>query len=70
MAAFSGALLRAVGAGEQDAPAATPKKARVERGAYLVTTMGCNDCHTPWKMGAQRSGARHDARAHRSSRGA
>ena len=25
--------------------------ARVERGAYLVRTMGCNDCHTPWKMG-------------------
>ncbi len=25
----------------------------VERGKYLVTTMGCNDCHTPWKMGAQ-----------------
>ncbi len=25
--------------------------ARVERGAQLVRTMGCNDCHTPWKMG-------------------
>jgi len=24
---------------------------RVERGKYLVTIMGCNDCHTPWKMG-------------------
>lgn len=24
----------------------------VERGQYLVTTSGCNDCHTPWKMGA------------------
>src|SRR5687768_14114222 len=23
----------------------------VERGKYLVTAMGCNDCHTPWKMG-------------------
>ncbi len=22
-----------------------------ERGAYLVTIMGCNDCHTPWKEG-------------------
>ncbi len=22
------------------------------RGKYLVTAMGCNDCHTPWKMGA------------------
>lgn len=25
--------------------------ARVERGRYLVSIMGCNDCHTPWKMG-------------------
>jgi len=24
---------------------------RVERGKYLVAAMGCNDCHTPWKMG-------------------
>lgn len=30
------------------APAGATK---VERGAYLVRTMGCNDCHTPWKMG-------------------
>jgi hypothetical protein len=28
-----------------------PDPARVERGAYLVRTMMCNDCHTPWKMG-------------------
>ncbi len=26
--------------------------AQVERGRYLVTVGGCNDCHTPWKMGA------------------
>jgi mono/diheme cytochrome c family protein len=25
--------------------------ARVKRGEYLVSIMGCNDCHTPWKMG-------------------
>ena len=25
--------------------------ARLERGAYLVRIMGCNDCHTPLKMG-------------------
>ncbi len=25
--------------------------AAIERGAYLVRTMGCHDCHTPWKMG-------------------
>lgn len=29
----------------------TPSAARVERGAHLVRTMGCNDCHTPWKLG-------------------
>jgi mono/diheme cytochrome c family protein len=23
----------------------------VTRGEYLVATSGCNDCHTPWKMG-------------------
>jgi hypothetical protein len=23
----------------------------VERGAYLVKAMGCNDCHTPWHVG-------------------
>ena len=30
-----------------DAGTATP----VQRGKYLVTTSGCNDCHTPWHMG-------------------
>jgi mono/diheme cytochrome c family protein len=24
---------------------------KVARGKYIVTTSGCNDCHTPWKMG-------------------
>lgn len=24
---------------------------RLARGKYLVTVAGCNDCHTPWKMG-------------------
>jgi cytochrome c553 len=31
----------------QQAAAPSP----VERGKYLVITMGCNDCHTPWKLG-------------------
>lgn len=54
IAVFSGAMLRAVGTSEQDAAgAAQQKKARVERGAYLVGMMGCNDCHTPWKLGPQ-----------------
>ena len=26
-------------------------RARVQRGEYLVTIGGCNDCHTPFKMG-------------------
>ena len=29
-----------------------PQAEQVARGAYLVKIMGCNDCHTPWKMGA------------------
>ena len=29
----------------------TAAAARIERGAYLVSTMGCHDCHTPWTMG-------------------
>lgn len=26
--------------------------AAVARGKYIVTAGGCNDCHSPWKMGA------------------
>ena len=33
------------------APAAADN-AKLARGKYLVTVAGCNDCHTPWKMGA------------------
>jgi mono/diheme cytochrome c family protein len=34
------------------APADTPADpARVDRGAYLVRIMGCNHCHTPYKVG-------------------
>ena len=25
--------------------------AQLSRGKYLVTVAGCNDCHTPWKVG-------------------
>lgn len=32
-----------------NASAETP----VKRGEYLVTVMGCNDCHTPFKMGVK-----------------
>jgi mono/diheme cytochrome c family protein len=40
----------AIAAGTAMAAPPAPK-ADVERGAYLVRTMGCNDCHTPLKMG-------------------
>ena len=55
VALFSGAMLRAIAADTPQGAGVSPeqKMARVERGAYLVTMMGCNDCHTPWKMGAQ-----------------
>ena len=36
---------------EPAAVAPSSADARVERGAQLVRTMGCNDCHTPWKLG-------------------
>lgn len=52
LAAFSGAMVRAIGDEAQGATGgAAQNKARVDRGAYLVSMMGCNDCHTPWKMG-------------------
>jgi mono/diheme cytochrome c family protein len=34
-------------------PKAAPNAAAVEHGKYLVTIIGCNDCHTPLKMGPQ-----------------
>ena len=46
--AFSG-LGRAVSS--QGTPDTAVAAARVQRGGYLVTAMGCNDCHTPWKLG-------------------
>lgn len=54
ISAVSGALLHAVGPRDDDPVAAAKRRtARIERGAHLVRTMGCNDCHTPWKMGAK-----------------
>jgi cytochrome c553 len=45
-----------IGAKPTAAKAAAGQKAlaqqRVERGKYLVGFGGCNDCHTPFKMGA------------------
>jgi len=36
---------------------AAPAQSPVERGKYLVTVGGCNDCHTPKKMGPNGSEA-------------
>jgi mono/diheme cytochrome c family protein len=47
---LSGAVARAA-ADATATPAPSSAAARLERGAYLVRTMGCNDCHTPLKMG-------------------
>jgi len=32
-------------------PHAATAAERIARGQYLVTIGGCNDCHTPWKVG-------------------
>jgi hypothetical protein len=46
---FTTVLARAVSSPASGAPVSTDP--RVERGAYLVRTMGCHDCHTPHKIG-------------------
>jgi mono/diheme cytochrome c family protein len=33
-------------------PAAAAQPDPVARGKYIVEAGGCNDCHTPWRMGA------------------
>jgi cytochrome c len=38
-------------AADQAASGAAKPSAAVERGKYIVFTSGCNDCHTPKKMG-------------------
>jgi len=59
---FAGLATLAVAACQNNTPAPTPTAEAapktptmtpVERGKYLVNAMGCNDCHTPMKMGAQ-----------------
>lgn len=56
---FFTALLLLLFACTQEAPKATPEKPQplsqadlVQRGAYLVGVCGCNDCHSPKRMGA------------------
>ncbi len=47
------AALASTAALAQDAgpAAAAPATDTLARGKYLVTVAGCNDCHTPWRMG-------------------
>ena len=47
----AGALVAALGTAACTGPEAASQTSRVERGKYLVTIGGCNDCHTPLKMG-------------------
>jgi cytochrome c len=54
--AASGRLHAQAAGAAKPAPAKTGAKAMggavsAARGKYLVTGMGCNDCHTPYKMG-------------------
>jgi hypothetical protein len=49
-AAFAAAVFSATNSVASKTPDSN-LSARVERGSYLVKTMGCNDCHTPLKMG-------------------
>jgi mono/diheme cytochrome c family protein len=49
-AVLSAAVVTTAGAAPQGA-AAGKGKDQISRGEYLVTIGGCNDCHTPLKMG-------------------
>ena len=48
---FALAIAAALAALPVAADPGKPDAAKIERGKYVVTTSGCNDCHTPWKMG-------------------
>jgi hypothetical protein len=54
-AATLGVAVAPAGAADTIGPLSPAKAAEspdvVARGKYLVTTSGCNDCHTPWKVG-------------------
>lgn len=49
------AAVLALNVGRLDAaktkPAEDLQARRVARGKYIVSTAGCHDCHTPWKVG-------------------
>src|SRR5436309_2198688 len=39
--------------GQPGADSTSVASATAERGKYLVKSVGCGDCHTPWTMGPQ-----------------
>lgn len=43
---------RDTGISRQPTPSSTAPTDAAKRGQYLVSAMGCHDCHTPHKMGA------------------
>jgi len=45
-------LVWGAGAIQTGAQGQSPDATSAARGEYLVNSMGCHDCHTPWKMGA------------------
>ncbi len=49
----AGALAALASSARADAPAQAKAAGRVARGRYLVTVAGCNDCHTPLKLGPE-----------------
>ncbi len=49
--ALSPRPMHAAAVAAADAAEATKDQAKIDRGRYLVNFGGCNDCHTPWKMG-------------------
>ena len=52
--AFAVVALSAIARGQGAAkPAAMSKADMAKRGEYLVNAVGCQDCHTPYKMGPQ-----------------
>ncbi|MBL8897155.1 MAG: c-type cytochrome [Planctomycetes bacterium] len=48
-ALLAGTAVRTLASSGEGAPTTSP----VERGKYLVASMACNDCHTPWTMGPE-----------------
>ncbi len=50
---FTLGLLLSAAVGDVFAQAAPQGAGAIEHGKYLVTISGCNDCHTPLKMGPQ-----------------